>query len=77
MSSPFSHEFDPDISDNPRFQDLVAYWQKKRGGRALPLRKDIDPLELQPHLGSLVIIECLPGLTNFRYRLFGTKVVAA
>jgi hypothetical protein len=77
MPSPFSHAFDPDITDNPRFQDLVAYWQKKRGGRAMPLRKAIDPLELQRHLGSLVIIECLPGLTDFRYRLVGTEIVEA
>lgn len=77
MSSPFRYEFDPDVSDNPRFQDLVAYWQKKRDERAMPLRKAIDPLELQPHLGSLVIIECLPGFTDFRYRLIGTEVVAA
>ncbi len=77
MSSPFGYTLDPDIADNPRFQDLLAYWQKKRGDRALPLRKDIDPLELQPHLGSLVIIECLPGLADFRYRLIGTKVVEA
>jgi hypothetical protein len=77
MSSPFSHVLAPDISDSPLFQDLFAYWQKKRGERALPLRKDIDPLELQPHLGSLLIIECLPELADFRYRLIGTKVVAA
>ncbi len=77
MSSPFSHELDPDISDSPRFQDLVAYWHAKRGDRALPLRKDIDPLELQRHLGSLVIIECLPGLADFRYRLIGTRIVDA
>lgn len=77
MPSPFSHVLDPDISDNPRFQDLVAYWQAKRAGRALPLRKDIDPLELRPHLGSLVIIECLPGLADFRYRLIGTNIVDA
>jgi hypothetical protein len=77
MASPFSATLDPDISDNPRFQDLVAYWQRKRGARALPLRKEIDPLELRLHLGSLVIIECLPGLEDFRYRLIGTTVVAA
>lgn len=77
MASPFTATVEPDISDNPRFQDLVAYWERKRGARALPLRRDIDPLELRAHLGSLVIIECLPGLADFRYRLIGTKVVAA
>ena len=77
MASPYSYVLAPDISDVPRFQDLTAYWQRKRGGRALPLRKDIDPLELQAHLGSLVIVECLPDLADFRYRLIGTSVVEA
>jgi hypothetical protein len=77
MTSPFTALIDPDISDNPRFQDLVAYWQAKRGERALPLRRDVDPLQLKAHLGSLNIIECLPGLDDFRYRLIGTNIVAA
>ncbi len=77
MTSPFTAVIDPDISDNPRFQDLVAYWQAKRRERALPLRRDIDPLQLKQHLGSLNIIECLPGLDDFRYRLIGTNIVAA
>jgi hypothetical protein len=77
MTSPFTAVVDPDISDNPRFQDLVAYWQAICGERALPLRRDIDPLQLKQHLGSLNIIECLPGLGDFRYRLIGTNIVAA
>ncbi len=77
MTSPFLAEIDPDLSDNPRFQDLLAYWREKRGDRALPLRKAIDPLELKQHMGSLNIIECLPGLADFRYRLIGTNITAA
>jgi hypothetical protein len=77
MASPFTVVIDPDISDNPRFQDLVAYWRAKRGANALPARKDIDPLELRQHLGSLNIIDCLPGLGDFRYRLIGTTIVQA
>lgn len=37
MTLPFTAAIDPDISDNPRFTDLVAYWHQKRGERALPL----------------------------------------
>lgn len=77
MAPLFTAVVDPDISDNPRFLELVAYWQAKRGQRALPLRKDIDPLELRQHLGSLNIIECLPGLADFRYRLIGTTIAEA
>jgi hypothetical protein len=77
MSSPFSFEPDPDVSDNPSFGELLAYWNEKRGSRALPLRKAVDPIELQKHLGSLVLIDCLPDLSDFRYRLIGTNVVQA
>jgi hypothetical protein len=77
MASPFTAIIDPDISDNPLFQDLVAYWRRKRGENPLPRRRDIDPLELKQHLGSLNIIECLPGLADFRYRLIGTNIAAA
>jgi hypothetical protein len=67
MASPFSFEPDPDVSDNPSF----------RGSRALPLRKQVDPVELQKHLGSLNLIDCLPDLADFRYRLIGTSVAQA
>src|ERR1700720_2850497 len=67
MASPFSFEPDPDVSDKPSFRELLAYWNEKRGSRTLPLRKEVDPVELQKHLGSLKLIECLPGLTDFRF----------
>jgi hypothetical protein len=77
MASPYRSVLNPDISDNPRFQDLVAYWHRLRAGRAMPLRKDIDPLELKDHLGSLNIIECLTERDDFRYRLIGTRIAEA
>lgn len=76
-SSPYSYQLDPDISDQTVFLELLAYWRAKRGGHDMPLRTDVDPLELKPYLGSLNLIECLPELVDFRYRLIGTNVVAA
>jgi hypothetical protein len=77
MASPFSFEPDPDVSDHPSFRELLACWNAKRGSRALPLRKEVDPVELQRHLGSLNLIECLPDFSDFRYRLIGTNIVQA
>jgi hypothetical protein len=77
MTSPYRFELEPDLSDNPQFQDLVARWNERKGGRELPLRRDVDPLELKEHLGSLNIIECLPDLADFRYRLIGTRIAEA
>lgn len=76
VTTPFRYVFDPDVSDEPMFGCLLAYWHGKRAGRDAPLRSDIDPLELKCHLSSLVLVECLPGLDDFRYRLVGTHVAA-
>jgi|SRR5579863_10144832 len=77
MESPYSFTLDPDIADNARFQDLVRYWNRKRGARTAALKSDIDPLELKGHLGSLNVIECLPKLADFRYRLIGSRIAEA
>lgn len=73
----FSYALEPDLGDNPKFRDLLAYWERKRGPRAMPRRADIDPLELKGHLGSLVIVEVLPEPHRYRFRLVGTRVVEA
>lgn len=77
MQDPYAYVIDPDVSDNPSFRDLVALWRRKCGGRPMPLRSEIDPIELKAHLGGLVMIECLADQDDFRYRLIGTRVVQA
>jgi hypothetical protein len=77
MAEPYAYVLDPDVSDNATLQDLVAHWQRKRGPRRIPLRADIDPVELRKHVGSLVLIECLPEVDDFRYRLIGTSITQA
>jgi hypothetical protein len=54
---------------------LAAYWDRKRGARALADRADIDPTEIVPLLPHLVICETLDGGADFRVRLFGTGLV--
>lgn len=53
-----------------------AYWDRKRGGRQMPRRADIDPVELKPYLSNLLIVDVLPDPWRFRYRLIGTRNVA-
>lgn len=76
-TSPYVPVFDADVSVEPRLQSLRDWWDRKRGARAMPLRSEVDPIELRPHIGSLVLIECLPELYDFRYRLIGTDIVEA
>lgn len=68
-------ETNPDLSDNPEFGALRAYWEGKRAGRLMPSRSDIDPIELRRYLGNLFIVEALTDIVDFRYRLVGSNVV--
>jgi hypothetical protein len=67
LGSPISH---------PILGSLLRYWQEKRGTRALPSRRDIDPLEMGPDLlPHLLLVDLLDRGTRVRFRLVGTSVV--
>jgi len=53
---------------------LYSYWAGKRDGRALPDRADIDPIEMKPWLGNLMLVERLDG-GDYLYRLYGSTFV--
>ncbi len=55
----------------------LDYWREKRDGRAMPGRRDIDPVELRSILPHLQITEVIDGGIRFRYRLVGTAIVEA
>lgn len=64
----------PTHVEQPVLAAVFAYWNAKRGARAMPSRAEINPLELKEHLGWIVLLDVLPDLSDFRYRLIGTKV---
>lgn len=70
--------FDPSIDDDVQ-RRLYRHWLEKRGGRRMPSRQDIDPLELRDVLGDLGLLDVEPGGSGepqrFRYRLIGTNMV--
>ncbi len=53
--------------------DLYRYWLGKRGDRAMPARKDIDPAEIPALIPYLTIVDKVGD--KCRYRLVGTAVV--
>jgi len=57
-------------------RDVFAYWDKLRGARIAPARREIRPDQIpRAMLPSLFIIEVIAGpKQQFRYRLFGTEV---
>lgn len=61
--------------DDPRLRKLYAYWCMKRGKRAMPARKDIDPLDVRELMGNLTLIDVRPEPAEFRFRLAGTRIV--
>lgn len=67
-------EVDPRRLAHPTLAFLRAYWDEKRGSRPMPSRADIDPQEMKEHLGWIVLIDVLPHLVDFRFRLVGTRV---
>ncbi|MBC8239846.1 MAG: PAS domain-containing protein [Alphaproteobacteria bacterium] len=57
---------------DPRLEELHRYWLKKCGNRLMPVRRDIEPLELKSHMGRLHFIDVEHDPIRLRYRLIGT-----
>ena len=68
--------FDPSELSAPHLQEAFSYWLSKRGSRAMPSRRDIDPVEMPKLLPYLMLIDVIPEPLDFRYRLIGTEVRA-
>ena len=81
-----AHSFDPFHYEvvaahrAPQLNALVSYWETKHVGERLPRRADIDPVEIKMHLPRLFMIDVLDGgpdgVSEYRYRLIGTDLVA-
>lgn len=64
-----------DAPEHPCAAELLAYWNGKRGSRAMPDRADIVPAEIVRLLPNLIICEALRDGEDFRTRIFGTALV--
>ncbi len=62
---------------DPRGWRLFEYWSAKRGTRRMPARADIEPAEIPGHLPDIGLVDVLREEPFFRYRLLGTRQVAA
>ena len=67
-------EIDPQTLTHPTLAFLRGYWETKRGDRAMPARADIRPFDLKEHLGWMLMVDVLPDLSDFRFKLIGTYV---
>jgi hypothetical protein len=55
---------------------LRDYWLRLRGDRAMPARKDFNPLDVRHLLPHVVLTEVHEQPRRLRYRLIGTFVTA-
>ena len=57
---------------------LWEYWERRRGGRRMPARADIDPAEFKPLIGRVSVIDVIgEDRLSFRFRLAATPFCLA
>jgi hypothetical protein len=59
---------------DPLLLRLYEYWGKKRQGRTMPSRADIDPVEMAFMLGYIVLVDVLYEPLRFGIRVHGTEL---
>lgn len=67
-----------DTSD--RIREIFQYWDTQRRERAMPQRRDFDPIDLPKHLPGIILIDVEgiddDGIGIYRYRVVGTTEVS-
>lgn len=67
-----------DLELDPILDALLTYWEQLRGDRAMPARREIDPLQLGAKLlPNVLIVEAENGGARFRFRLCGSAMAQA
>lgn len=65
-----------EVFNHATLSALFRYWDKKRAERAMPARRDIDPIEMGPRLlPHLMLCELGDHGDRIRFRLVGTFLV--
>jgi hypothetical protein len=60
---------------HPRVADFYRYWDRKRRGRRMPSRADMQPAEMKPFLPGIVLVAVSRDPLRLTYRLVGTREV--
>ncbi len=64
----------PDQLDAPPLRFLLEHWTRLTHGIGLALARTINPFELEPALGYIMLLEPIEGGRDFRYRLYGSRL---
>ena len=65
------------LAGEPLLGALLDYWDRQRGTRAMPSRRDIDPLDMPPRLLPQIELIEIGTAGRLRLRLVGTAIVDA
>ena len=66
----------PETLDSVRLSSFFQYWEGLPRGRRLPLSEAIDAVEIGPALGIVMLLETTEDPYDFRYRVYGSEIVA-
>jgi len=64
----------PEQLPAPPLRFLAEHWRRLAPAAGPPHRRHIDPLELRPALGYLMLLEPVDDCRDFRYRLYGSEL---
>ena len=69
-------ERDPAGVDNPVLSFFLNYWRRnaQQAEQGIPLFSTFKPSEVRANLAWVVVVDVLPNLADFRYRVIGTCV---
>ncbi len=59
---------------NPRLRLLYAHWNDIRGGRLLPIRRSVDPVQIPTVLSSTFLCDYEADTGRLRYSLVGEDI---
>jgi len=63
---------------DPRLLVFYRYWDSARGGKVMPARSDVDPIDIPRELlPNLFLVEVVDGGRRFKFRLVGSESTLA
>ncbi len=60
--------------DHPTLRFLYDYWHGLPCPRDLPAQESVDPVQMRPALGYILLLDVLPSGDDFVYRLYGSGI---
>jgi hypothetical protein len=68
----------PTALSDPGLISFYEYWATLCGNRAMPSRKNIDPLQVpRGYLPNVMLVDVLYNPQRYRFRLVGANIIAA